>query len=182
MVKEGAESRGTLYVGLGGRLTNCSWCKNLYYLSISRMEKIILAAFMGNLILNLHSLDHKGAAWLAGFRCCANYSTAIYYRFSFVLCCSDLHQTVVETGLFFSESVQECLCAVKVLQSLKRTMLLSVKLLWSLSHPWDRLSTDLAPLNAVSALDWRLRKEGSVDCAYHPMCLWWGFFCSVFSW
>lgn len=100
---------------LGGRLTNCSWCKNLHHhLSTSRIEKIILAAFMGNLSLNLHSLDHKWAAWLARFRCCANYSTAIYYRFSFVLCCSNWRQTVVETGPFFSESAQECLCCFKV--------------------------------------------------------------------
>jgi len=53
---------------------------------------------MGNFILNLHSLDHKWAAWLARSRCCANYSTAIYCRFSVVLCCSNWHQTLVETG------------------------------------------------------------------------------------
>lgn len=96
-------------------------------------KKIILPVFMGNLILNLLSLDHKWSAWLARFRYCGNYSTAIYYRFSFVLCCSNWHQTLVGRGQFFSVSTGMPV-SVKVLQSHKRAVLLLLKLLCSLSH------------------------------------------------
>lgn len=90
---------------------------------------------MGNLILNLLSLDHKWAAWLAKCRF-VNYSTAFYYRFSFVLCCSSWHWTLVwDRTALLSQHSSACV-ALKTLQSHKRAVLLSLKLLCSLSHPW----------------------------------------------
>lgn len=142
-----------LYVGFGRRLTNCSWCKNLYHrLSTSRTGKIILVAFMGNVILSLQSLAYKWDAWLARFRCCANYSTAFYYRFFFfVLCCSSWHQAVMETGLYFSESVQECLCGCKSASNSQKGYVFITKIAL---FPVPFLCTNT--LNMVSALVWSL--------------------------
>ena len=133
---------------------------------------------MGNLILNLHSLDHNWAAWLARFRCCANYSTAIYYRFSFVLCCSNCHQTVVETGPFFSESVQECLCCCKNASKSQKGHVIITKIAL---FPVPSLCTDLAPLNMVSALAWSLWYEGSADSVHITVCISGGVFLILFS-
>lgn len=133
---------------------------------------------MGNLILNLHSLAHKWAAWLARFRCCANYSTAIYYKFSFVLCCSNRHQTVVETGPFFSESVQECLCCCKTASKSQKGHVVITK---TALCPTPSLCTGLAPLNIVSALAFSLWYEGSADSVHIAVCISGGVFLVLFS-
>lgn len=94
----------------------------------------------------------------------------------FVHCCSNWHQTVVETGPFFSESMLGCLCCCKVLQSFKRAMLLSLKFLCNLCN----ILVYRPSLTKHSALDWSLWYQGSADSMRITVCISVGIFLVLF--